>query len=69
MNRYDLILIGTGQATGTILPKLIDMKLKIAVIEGDRVGGTCVNWGALRQKLWWPVPGRHLWPVAAKISE
>ncbi len=50
MKRYDVILIGTGQATGTILPKLSEMGKKIAVVEGGRVGGTCVNWGCTPTK-------------------
>ena len=45
MKKYDFILIGTGQATGTILPELLGKKLKIAVVESDKTGGTCVNWG------------------------
>ncbi len=50
MKSYDVIIIGTGQATGTILPELLENKLSIAVIEGDRVGGTCVNWGCTPTK-------------------
>lgn len=50
MKRYDVILIGTGQATGTILPKLLSLKKRIAVVEGGRVGGTCVNWGCTPTK-------------------
>ena len=50
MKTYDIILIGTGQATGTILPELLKKKLKIAVIESDRTGGTCVNWGCTPTK-------------------
>ena len=50
MKTFDIILIGTGQATGTILPGLLGMKLSIAVIESDKVGGTCVNWGCTPTK-------------------
>ena len=50
MKTYDIILIGTGQATGTILPSLLEMKLSIAVIEPDKVGGTCINWGCTPTK-------------------
>ena len=50
MKTYDIILIGTGQATGTILPALINMKLSIAVVESSKVGGTCVNWGCTPTK-------------------
>jgi pyruvate/2-oxoglutarate dehydrogenase complex dihydrolipoamide dehydrogenase (E3) component len=50
MKTYDIIIIGTGQATGTILPELLNMKLKIAVVESDKVGGSCVNWGCTPTK-------------------
>ena len=50
MNQYDVILVGTGQATGTILPKLLALGKRIAVVEGGRVGGTCVNWGCAPTK-------------------
>ncbi|WP_321992705.1 mercuric reductase [Marispirochaeta aestuarii] len=50
MKKYDIILIGTGQATGTILPGLLDVGKRIAVIERDRVGGSCVNWGCTPTK-------------------
>ena len=50
MKAYDLILIGTGQATGGILGPLLDRGMKIAVIESERVGGSCVNWGCTPTK-------------------
>lgn len=50
MKEYDIILIGTGQATGIILPQLLKEKLSVAVIEEDRTGGTCVNWGCTPTK-------------------
>ena len=50
MKTYDYIIIGTGQATGTILPALLDRKYSIAVVESDQVGGTCVNWGCTPTK-------------------
>jgi len=42
---YDIILIGTGQATGTVVGPLLERGNRIAVIEGGRFGGTCVNYG------------------------
>lgn len=50
MKEYDVILIGTGQAAGTIIPELLKNKLSIAVVEEDRVGGSCVNWGCTPTK-------------------
>lgn len=50
MKNYDSILIGTGQATGILVPGLVEMGQTVAVIERDRVGGTCVNWGCTPTK-------------------
>ncbi|MBX7057001.1 MAG: mercuric reductase [Leptospirales bacterium] len=50
MKHYDHILIGTGQASTTILPPLLASGQKIAVIEGASVGGTCVNNGCTPTK-------------------
>ncbi len=50
MKEYDIILIGTGQATGTILPPLLKSGASIAVIEEAKVGGSCVNWGCTPTK-------------------
>ena len=50
MKNYDVILIGTGQATGTMLPVFLEMGLSVATVEKDRVGGTCVNWGCTPTK-------------------
>jgi pyruvate/2-oxoglutarate dehydrogenase complex dihydrolipoamide dehydrogenase (E3) component len=48
--RFEIIIIGTGQATGTILPELLKKKRSIAVIESAKVGGTCINWGCTPTK-------------------
>ncbi|MEM9774662.1 MAG: mercuric reductase [Chloroflexota bacterium] len=50
MKTYDLIWIGTGQATGSVIPKLNSEGKKIAIIEGGRVGGSCVNYGCTPTK-------------------
>lgn len=50
MKNYDVILIGTGQATGTMLPVFLEMGKSVATVEKERVGGTCVNWGCTPTK-------------------
>ncbi|MBV6646313.1 MAG: mercuric reductase [Cyclobacteriaceae bacterium] len=50
MNTYDHIIVGSGQATGTLLGKLIPTGDSIAVIEGGKVGGSCVNYGCTPTK-------------------
>ncbi len=48
--RYDHIVLGTGQSTGTLLGKLIPEGGRIAVIEGNEIGGSCVNYGCTPTK-------------------
>jgi pyruvate/2-oxoglutarate dehydrogenase complex dihydrolipoamide dehydrogenase (E3) component len=48
--QYDLIWIGTGQATGTVIPRLVAAGKKVAIAEGGRFGGSCVNYGCTPTK-------------------
>ena len=50
MKKYEHLILGTGQATGTLLGGLIPTGEQIAVIEGDQVGGSCVNYGCTPTK-------------------
>jgi pyruvate/2-oxoglutarate dehydrogenase complex dihydrolipoamide dehydrogenase (E3) component len=50
MRHFQHVILGTGQATGTLLGHLLQTGDSIAVIEGDRVGGTCVNTGCTPTK-------------------
>jgi len=50
MKNYDIIWIGTGQATGTVIPRLSATGKKIALIDGGKVGGSCVNFGCTPTK-------------------
>ena len=50
MNKYDVIWIGTGQATGTVVPRLVNAGKTVAIVEGGRFGGSCVNYGCTPTK-------------------
>jgi len=50
MKSFDHIILGTGQATGTLLGRLIPTGKSIAVIEGAKIGGSCVNYGCTPTK-------------------
>ena len=50
MRHFQHVILGTGQATGTLLGDLLPTGDSIAVIEGDRIGGTCVNTGCTPTK-------------------
>jgi pyruvate/2-oxoglutarate dehydrogenase complex dihydrolipoamide dehydrogenase (E3) component len=50
MRHFQHVILGTGQATGTLLGELLPTGESIAVIEGDRIGGTCLNTGCTPTK-------------------
>jgi pyruvate/2-oxoglutarate dehydrogenase complex dihydrolipoamide dehydrogenase (E3) component len=50
VKKYDIIWIGTGQATGTIVPRLVKAGKSVALVEGGRFGGSCVNYGCTPTK-------------------
>ena len=47
---FDVIWIGTGQATLTVVPRLAAAGKRVAIIEGGKFGGTCVNHGCTPTK-------------------
>src|ERR1700751_771431 len=50
MNRYDAIVIGTGQAGPSLVEQLAHAGMRVAVIEQGKFGGTCVNNGCTPTK-------------------
>ena len=52
--QYDLIIIGTG--SGNSIPDYLD-DWKIAIVERDVFGGTCINRGCVPSKMF-VLPGR-----------
>lgn len=48
--QFDAIIVGTGQAGPTLTSRLASTGMKVAVIERDRFGGTCVNYGCTPTK-------------------
>src|ERR1700749_4349817 len=42
---FDAIVIGAGQAGPSLAGRLTESGMKVAVIERDKFGGTCVNTG------------------------
>jgi pyruvate/2-oxoglutarate dehydrogenase complex dihydrolipoamide dehydrogenase (E3) component len=50
MNRYDAIIIGTGQAGPSLAERLAKSGMHVAVIERGHFGGTCVNNGCTPTK-------------------
>jgi pyruvate/2-oxoglutarate dehydrogenase complex dihydrolipoamide dehydrogenase (E3) component len=50
IQRYDAIVIGTGQAGPPLARRLAAAGMKVAVIERGAFGGTCVNTGCIPTK-------------------
>ena len=50
MKVFDHIILGTGQATGTLMGGLLPQGESIAIIEKNNIGGTCVNTGCTPTK-------------------
>ncbi len=50
MNRYDAIIIGTGQAGPALAERLAQAGMQVSVIERGKFGGTCVNNGCTPTK-------------------
>ena len=57
MNRqhYDLIVIGGGSGGLAVAIEAAGMGRKVAIIEANRIGGTCVNNGCVPKKVMWYV--------------
>ena len=50
MKRFDALIIGTGQAGPALAARLAGAGRKVAVVERDKFGGTCVNDGCTPTK-------------------
>src|SRR5205809_4401233 len=50
VERFDAIIVGTGQAGPPLAQRLSAAGMKIAAIERGRFGGTCVNTGCIPTK-------------------
>jgi pyruvate/2-oxoglutarate dehydrogenase complex dihydrolipoamide dehydrogenase (E3) component len=47
---YDAIVIGTGQAGPSLAVRMAGAGLRVAIVERDRFGGTCINTGCIPTK-------------------
>ena len=47
---YDAIVIGSGQGGGPLAHKLADLGWKVALVEREYLGGSCINYGCTPSK-------------------
>ena len=52
-NNFDLIVIGGGSGGLAHAQRAAEYGVNTAIIESDRLGGTCVNVGCVPKKLMW----------------
>jgi pyruvate/2-oxoglutarate dehydrogenase complex dihydrolipoamide dehydrogenase (E3) component len=50
MQNYDAIVIGSGQGGSPMAHKLADLGQKVALIEREHLGGSCINYGCTPTK-------------------
>lgn len=50
MTNYDAIIVGSGQGGGPLAHKLADLGQKVALIEREHLGGSCINYGCTPTK-------------------
>ncbi|HWO94530.1 MAG TPA: dihydrolipoyl dehydrogenase [Dehalococcoidia bacterium] len=48
--RYDVVVLGGGPGSYTTAIRASQLGLKAALVERDRVGGLCLNWGCIPSK-------------------
>jgi len=69
MARYDLAIIGAGPGGYVAAIRAAQLGLKTALIEKDRVGGLCLNWGCVPSKaLLWNAEVIHLFQRADEFG-
>lgn len=51
MDQFDALIIGTGQAGKPLAHKLAHEGLRTLIIEKDKAGGSCINWGCTPTKM------------------
>jgi len=79
--KYDAIIIGAGQGGSPLAHKLADLKWKVALIEKEHLGGSCINYGCTPTKTMLasarlahyarraPEFGVHTGPVQVNLAE
>jgi len=66
--KFDAIIIGTGQSGPSLAARMTAEGLKTAIIERKLFGGTCVNVGCIPTKTLVAVRGPPIWRAGGVIS-
>ncbi len=50
MSAYDLAVIGSGPGGYVAAIRAVQLGMRVAIVEADRLGGVCLNWGCIPSK-------------------
>src|SRR5215813_7065687 len=64
---YDLIVIGSGPGGYVCAIRAAQLGLKTAIVERDRLGGICLNWGCIPTKAL--LRSSEIWHLMHRLNE
>jgi dihydrolipoamide dehydrogenase len=67
MDSYDIIVIGSGPAGYVCAIRAAQLGLKAAIVERDRLGGICLNWGCIPTKAL--LRSSEIWHLMHRLDE
>jgi dihydrolipoamide dehydrogenase len=67
MDSYDVIVIGSGPAGYVCAIRAAQLGLKAAIVERDRLGGICLNWGCIPTKAL--LRSSEIWHLMHRLPE
>ena len=65
--QYDLIVIGSGPAGYVCAIRAAQLGMKTAIVERDRLGGICLNWGCIPTKAL--LRSSEIWHLMQRLNE
>src|SRR5580698_279913 len=65
--QYDVIVIGSGPAGYVCAIRAAQLGLKAAIVERDRLGGICLNWGCIPTKAL--LRSSEIWHLMHRLDE
>ena len=49
-NRFDIVILGSGPGGYVAAIRAAQLGQKTAIVENERLGGVCLNWGCIPSK-------------------
>ena len=65
--QYDVIVIGSGPAGYVCAIRAAQLGMKTAIVERDRLGGICLNWGCIPTKAL--LRSSEIWHLMHRLDE